>query len=150
MFFSDENNEDIMKSFVSDFEDEVDYESDYENHMKTLDEIRNNNQLNPKKSNDNDFSITKTDNQISSDENIEIEGDEEIMEEIINSNNNLENSENQEQLENSENKEILENSENQEQSENNIKIKLNKEHKNKKSKKSFKKKTSKKRIILNW
>ena len=37
MFFNNENSEDIMKSFVSDFEEEIDYESDYENQMKTLD-----------------------------------------------------------------------------------------------------------------
>ena len=147
MFFNDDNHEDIMKSFVSDFDNEVDYESDYENQMKTLDEIRNNNQLDIKKSND----IIKTDNQISSDENIEIEGDEEIMEEIINSNNDLEGNENEKKLENIENEKQLENIKNEEQLENNIKIKLNKEHKNKKSKKkSSKKKTSKKRIILNW
>ena len=48
MFFNDENNEDIMKSFISDFEEEIDYESDYENQMKTLDEIKNTKKLNKK------------------------------------------------------------------------------------------------------
>ena len=126
MFFNDENSEDIMKSFVSDFEEEVDYESDYENQMKTLDELRNTKKLDKNKKSNNEFNVSKTDLQILTDEdnNIEIDGDEEIMEEIINNNEELEETENnleetKNNLEETENN-LEENENNLEETENNL------------------------------